>query len=153
MRILEFLLLAALLAWHSHALVVEGRLPGERFREDNPPRFGALMSFTSLADSAVFLHGREVRPDYTIAQELKRIAKSLKLPTAALERAGLVEGEVRWLQYTFRKKDGGGFLYITRRDNWIFYLVIFNLRYERLSADLPDIERYLQKLRIGDAEN
>lgn len=150
MRTLESLLLAIVVANHSHALVIEGRLPGERFREDNPPRFGALMSFTSLADSAVFLHGREVRPDYTIAQELKRIAKSLKLSTSAIERAGFVEGETRWLQYTFRKKDSGGFLYITRRDNWIFYLIIFNVRYARLSADLPEIERYLRQLRITE---
>jgi hypothetical protein len=134
------------------AIVVEGRLPGEHFREDNPPRFGALMSFTSSADSVVFLHGREVAPHYTIAQELRRITKGLKLPHTSLEKIGMLEGETRWLQYTFRKGEGGGFLYVTRRENWILYLLVFNLQYERLSRDLPYLHRYLRQLKIHDGQ-
>lgn len=135
------------------AITVEGRLPGEYFREDNPPRFGALMSFISTADSAVFLHGRAVTEDFTIAQELRRIMKGFKVPYQNLEKIGLLEGETRWLQYTFRKKSGGGFLYITRRDNWILYLVIFNLKYNRLSRELPFVDRYLRQLKISLARN
>jgi hypothetical protein len=134
------------------AIVVEGRLPGEHFREDNPPRFGALMSFTSSADSAVLLHGREVAPHYTIAQELRRITKSLKVPHASLEKIGMLEGETRWLQYTFRKGEGGGFLYVTRRENWILYLLVFNLKYDRLSRELPYLNRYLRQLKINDEQ-
>lgn len=140
-----------LLAAPAAAIVVEGRLPGDMFKEDNPPRFGALMSFTSTADSAVLLHGREVAPAYTIAQELKRITKSLKVPHASLQKLDMLEGETRWLQYTFRKGDGGGFLYVTRQANWILYLLVFNLRYERLSRELPYIDRYLRQLKISDA--
>lgn len=133
------------------ALVVEGRLPGDQFREDNPPRYGALMSFTSKADSAILLHGREVKTRYTIAQELRRIARSLKIPFSSLDKLDLLDGETRWLQYTFRKGEGGGFLYITRRDNWIVYLLVFNLRYEHLSRELPYVDRYLRQLKISDA--
>lgn len=114
------------------------------------------MSFTSNADSAVLLHGREVAPTYTIAQELKRITKGLKVPHAALQKLGMLEGETRWLQYTFRKGKGGGggggFLYVTRKENWILYLLVFNLKYERLSRELPYIHRYLRQLKISDAQ-
>lgn len=106
------------------------------------------MSFTSSADSAILLHGREVAPTYTIAQELKRITKSLKVPRPSLEKLGMLEGETRWLQYTFRKGEGGGFLYVTRRENWILYLLVFNLRYDRLSRELPYVDRYLRQLKI-----
>ncbi len=150
LRKIKQLLYHTLLAAPLAAIVVEGRLPGELFTEDNPPRFGALMSFTSRADSAVLLHAREVAPDYTIAQELKRIAKSLKVKRQSLEKLGLVEGEIRWLQYTFRKGDGGGFLYVTRRENWILYLLVFNLKYERLSHELPYVDRYLRQLKISE---
>lgn len=146
--ILGIFLIAAPVA----AIVVEGRLPGDQFREDNPPRFGALMSFTSSADSAVFLHGREVAPHYTIAQELRRITKSLKVPHKSLERLGMLEGETRWLQYTFRKGEGGGFLYVTRLENWIIYLLVFNLKYDRLSRELPFLDRYLRQLKITDGQ-
>ena len=149
---LQRLVCLLLLAAPAAAIVVEGRLPGDQFREDNPPRFGALMSFTSNADSAVLLHGREVAPAYTIAQELKRITKGLKVPHASLQKLDMLEGETRWLQYTFRKGKGGGFLYVTRRENWILYLLVFNLRYERLSRELPYIDRYLRQLKIGDAQ-
>lgn len=144
----NLLLCLSLLVAPVAAIVVEGRLPGEYFREDNPPRFGALMSFTSSADSAILLHGREVAPTYTIAQELKRITKSLKVPRPSLEKLGMLEGETRWLQYTFRKGEGGGFLYVTRRENWILYLLVFNLRYDRLSRELPYVDRYLRQLKI-----
>lgn len=109
------------------------------------------MSFTSSADSAVFLHGREVAPQYTIAQELRRITRSLKVPHTSLEKLGILEGETRWLQYTFRKGEGGGFLYVTRRENWILYLLVFNLKYDRLSRELPYLDRYLRQLKITDA--
>ncbi|GAB4422962.1 MAG: hypothetical protein OHK0011_02530 [Turneriella sp.] len=151
MQKIKLLLSILLIAGPVAALVVESRLPGEHFREDNPPRFGALMSFTSSAASAVFLHGREVAPQYTIAQELRRITKSLKVPHASLQKIGMLEGETRWLQYTFRKGEGGGFLYVTRRENWILYLLVFNLKYDRLSRELPYVDRYLRQLKITDA--
>lgn len=134
------------------AIVVEGRLPGDRFKEDNPPRFGALMSFTSSADSAVLLHGRLVAADHTIAKELKRITTSLKVPHRTLEKIGILDGETRWLQYSFRKGEGGGFLYVTRRQNWIVYLLVFNLRFDRVALELPYIERYLKQLKIRDTQ-
>lgn len=151
MRWTDLILSFALVAAPAAALVVEGRLPGDQFREDNPPRYGALMSFTSKADSAILLHGREVKTRYTIAQELRRIARSLKIPFSSLDKLDLLDGETRWLQYTFRKGEGGGFLYITRRDNWIVYLLVFNLRYEHLSRELPYVDRYLRQLKISDA--
>lgn len=151
MRWTDLILSFALVAGPAAALVVEGRLPGDQFREDNPPRYGALMSFTSKADSAILLHGREVKTRYTIAQELRRIARSLKIPFSSLDKLDLLDGETRWLQYTFRKGEGGGFLYITRRDNWIVYLLVFNLRYEHLSRELPYVDRYLRQLKISDA--
>lgn len=153
LRKIKLILGLCLIAAPVAAIVVEGRLPGDQFREDNPPRFGALMSFTSGADSAVLLHGREVAPHYTIAQELRRITKSLRVPHPSLRRLGMLEGETRWLQYTFRKGEGGGFLYVTRRENWILYLLIFNLKYDHLSRELPFIDRYLQQLKITDNQN
>jgi hypothetical protein len=127
-------------------------LPGEHFREDNPPRFGALMSFVSSADSIIVLHLKAIKNNYTIAHELKKIATGFKIKPAAMEKIGLVEGNMRWLQYTFHKQSGGGFVYITRREDWIVYLVIFNLKYDTLSRDLPYIDRYVKQLQITDGE-
>lgn len=134
------------------AVTIAGRLPGEFFREDNPPRYGALMSFVSSADSVIVLHLKSVKPEYTISQELKKISNGFKVRPAALEKLGLVEGTMRWLQYTFHKKTGGGFIYITRHQNWIVYLVIFNLKYDTLARDLPYIDRYIRQLQINDAD-
>lgn len=131
------------------AIELQGRLPGEQFREDNPPRYGAVMSFVSAADSVVMLHAKDAAANFAIADQLKRIAKGFKVPATALEKLGLVEGNTRWLQYSFRKQRGGGYIYITRKDQWIVYLVIFNLRYETLSIDLPYIDRYIRQLVIA----
>lgn len=156
MRTTKFL--GAILYWLIYcgsplaAVTIEGRLPGEFFREDNPARFGALMSFVSTSDSIVVLHLKAVNPRYAIAQELRKISASFKVKFSALEKIGLIEGNMRWLQYSFHKKDGGGFVYITRYQDWIAYLVIFNLRYETLSHDLPYIDRYIRQLTIKDAE-
>lgn len=110
------------------------------------------MSFVSSGDSIIVLHLKVVKPEYTIAQELKKIAAGFKIKPAAIEKLGLIEGSTRWLQYTFHKKAGGGFLYITRHQDWIAYIVIFNLRYDTLSHDLPYIERYIRQLQISDVE-
>lgn len=107
------------------------------------------MSFVSAADSVVMLHAKDAAANFAIADQLKRIAKGFKVPATALEKLGLVEGNTRWLQYSFRKQRGGGYIYITRKDQWIVYLVIFNLRYETLSIDLPYIDRYIRQLVIA----
>jgi hypothetical protein len=133
------------------ALTLEGRLPGEHFREDNPPRFGAVMSFVSKADSVVVLHVKTEKKDFTIARQLARIAHGFKVKSGALEKIGLVEGNLRWLEYTFHKKDGGGFVYITRIENRFIYLVVFNLRYDTLSRDLPYIDRYIKQLQFKES--
>lgn len=134
------------------AVTIEGRLPGEHFREDNPPRFGALMSFVSSSDSIIVLHLKAVKPGYKIAEELKKISSGFKIRPSMLEKLGLIEGTMRWLQYTFHKKNGGGFVYITRHHDWIAYLVIFNLNYETLSNDLPFVDRYIKQLQINESE-
>lgn len=134
------------------SIALEGRLPGEQFREDNPPRYGAVMSFVSAADSVVMLHAKAVTAGDSIAGQLQRITKGFKVPAASLEKLGLIEGNTRWLQYTFRKQRGGGFIYITRQNNWIVYLVVFNLRYDTLSIDLPSIDRYIRQLVINDKD-
>lgn len=130
------------------AIEISGRLPGSQFREDNPPRFGAVMSLVSRVDSVVVLHAVVNKPQLTIAEQLKRIAKGFKVPVKALTKLDMVEGTHRWLQYSFHKKDGGGFVYITRVENDIVYLVIFNLRFDALSNDLPYIDRYIQQLGL-----
>ncbi len=130
------------------AITLEGRLPGEFFREDNPPRFGAVMSFHSNGDSLVVLHTVNKGTQYTVAQQLAKIARGFKLPSKALEKMGIIEGNLRWLQYSFKKKSGGGFVYITRSRETIIYLVIFNLQYSALARDLPYIDRYLKQLQI-----
>lgn len=132
------------------ALTLEGRLPGEFFREDNPPRFGAVMSLHSQADSLVVLHTVTHGEDYTVAQQLAKIAKGFKLAPKALQKTGIIEGNLRWLQYSFRKKNGGGFVYITRWHDTIVYLVIFNLQYDALARDLPYIDRYVKILLVRD---
>lgn len=134
------------------ALTLEGRLPGEYFREDNPARFGALMSFHSYSDSIVVLHTVNKGARYTIAQQLEKIARGFKVPVKSLEKIGLIEGPMRWLQYSFHKKGGGGFVYITRTENTILYLVIFNLHFEALARDLPYVDRYLKNLRVSDVD-
>ncbi len=130
------------------SLTLEGRLPGEYFREDNPPRFGAVMSFHSTSDSLVMLHTVNKGSDYTVAEQLTKIAKGFKLPAKALQKMGVIEGNLRWLQYSFRKKDGGGFVYITRSHDSIVYLVIYNLQYDALARDLPYIDRDLKLLQV-----
>lgn len=132
------------------AITVEGRLPGEFFREDNPPRFGAVMSLHSNADSLVVLHTVNHGANYTVSQQLAKIAKGFKLPPKALTKTGIIEGNLRWLQYSFRKKAGGGFVYITRSQDTIIYLVIFNLHYDALARDLPFIDRYVKLLLVRD---
>jgi hypothetical protein len=134
-------------------LTLEGRLPGEHFREDNPPRFGAVMSFVSQSDSVVVLHTKAEKPEFTIAKQLARIAQGFKIKPGALEKVGLVEGNLRWLEYTFRKKSGGGILYITRQQNRFIYLVIFNLQYEVLNRDLPYINRYIKQLQLKETND
>lgn len=108
------------------------------------------MSFVSVSDSVIVMRINAIKPDHTIAHELKKIAQGFKLKVSALEKVGLVEGTMRWLQYTFHKKAGGGFIYITRRENWVVYLVIFNLKYETISMDLPYIDRYVKQLQLTD---
>lgn len=135
------------------ALTLEGRLPGEYFREDNPPRFGAVMSFVSRVESTILLHVRSEKPEFTIAKQLGRIAHGLKIKPAELEKTRLIEGEMRWLQYTFRKKSGGGYVYITRQGNRFIYLLIFNMQYEALPRDLPHIDRYIQQLQIKETND
>lgn len=151
LKIKSYLMLLAvtLTPWPLPALTIEGRLPGELFREDNPPRFGAVMSFHSTGDSLVVLHTVNNGPNFSVAQQLAKIAKGFKLSTKALEKIGILEGNLRWLQYTFRKKSGGGFVYITRSKDTIIYLVVFNLHYDALSRDLPYVDRYLKTLRIS----
>lgn len=129
-------------------VTLEGRLPGEFFREDNPPRFGALMSFHSSSDSLVVLHAVNNGANFTVALQLEKIAKGFKVPAKSLEKLGVIEGSLRWLQYSFRKKNGGGFIYITRSENTIIYLVIFNLKYDALARDLPYIDRYIKLLQV-----
>lgn len=132
------------------AIEIEGRLPGEFFREDNPARFGAVMSLTSVNDSMVLLHVTAVKPDFTIAQQLRKIARGFKIGPNELKKQTLVEGNLRWLQYFFQKKNkSGGFVYITRNENWLVYLIIFNVHAERLASDLPFIERYIQQLKLA----
>jgi len=131
------------------AIEITGRLPGNQFREDNPPRFGAVMSLVSRVDSLVVLHAVVNKPEITIADQLKRIAKGFRLPVKALQKLDMIEGTHRWLQYSFHKKEGGGFVYITRIENDIIYLVIYNLRFEALSNDLPYIDRYIQQLGLN----
>ena len=130
------------------AIEITGRLPGSQFREDNPPRFGAVMSLVSRVDSVVVLHAVVNKPRLTIADQLKQIAKGFKLPVKALTKLDMIEGTHRWLQYSFRKKNGGGFVYITRVENDFIYLVIFNLSFDALANDLPYIDRYVQQLGL-----
>lgn len=137
----------------AYPLTLEGRLPGDYFREDNPPRFGAVMSFVSRLESTILLHVISEKPEFTIAKQLGRIARGLKIRPEELEKTRLIEGELRWLQYTFHKKKGGGFVYITRRENRFIYLVIFNMQYEALSRDLPHIDRYIQQLQIKETND
>lgn len=146
--VLLFLLVPAATALS--AITLEGRLPGEFFREDNPPRFGAVMSLHSNADSLVVLHAVNHGENFTVSQQLAKIAKGFKLPPKALEKTGVIEGNLRWLQYSFRKKAGGGFVYITRTGDTIVYLVIFNLHYDALARDLPYIDRYVKILQVRD---
>lgn len=147
-RSAQFLLFFTLALSPVFALTLEGRLPGEFFREDNPPRFGAVMSFHSNADSLVVLHTVNKGSEYTVAQQLGKIARGFKLPAKALEKMGIIEGNLRWLQYSFKKKAGGGFVYITRSRETIIYLVIFNLQYGALARDLPYIDRYVKLLQV-----
>lgn len=136
------------------AIEITGRLPGSQFREDNPPRFGAVMSLVSRVDSVVVLHAVVNKPRLTIADQLKQIAKGFKLPVKALTKLDMIEGTHRWLQYSFRKKNGGGFVYITRVENDFIYLVIFNLSFDALANDLPYIDRYVQQLGLmNEAES
>lgn len=136
------------------AIEITGRLPGSQFREDNPPRFGAVMSLVSRVDSVVVLHAVVNKPRLTIANQLKQIAKGFKLPVKALTKLDMIEGTHRWLQYSFRKKNGGGFVYITRVENDFIYLVIFNLSFDALANDLPYIDRYVQQLGLkNEAES
>jgi hypothetical protein len=155
LRTLKSLCLAALVVvpFSGFSVTLEGRLPGERFREDNPPRFGALMSFVSKVDSVVVVHAKVEKPDYTVAKQLEKIAKGFKIKPSALEKVALVEGTMRWLQYTFRKKEAGGFVYVTRKENRFIYLVIFNLRYDVLSRDMPYIDRYIKQLNLKETED
>ena len=108
------------------------------------------MSFHSTGDSLVVLHTVNNGASFTVAQQLAKIARGFKLPVKALEKIGMLEGNLRWLQYSFRKKGGGGFVYITRSQDTIIYLVIFNLHYDALSRDLPYIDRYLKILQVRD---
>ncbi len=140
------------IAGHLSAIEIEGRLPGSQFREDNPPRFGAVMSFVSRADSIVVLHVIVNKPSLTIADQLKKIAKGFKVSPSALAKLQLVDGNNRWLQYSFRKKNGGGFIYITRINDDIVYLVIFNLLFDALANDLPYVDRYIQQLSLKGSE-
>jgi len=133
------------------AIEISGRLPGSQFREDNPPRFGAVMSLVSRVDSLVVLHAVVNKPGNTIAQQLKRIAAGFKVAPKSLTKHDMIEGAHRWLQYSFEKKQGGGFIYITRTGDTIVYLVIFNLTYDALSIDLPYIDRYIQQLVLSDS--
>jgi len=133
-----------------NAVSLEGRLPGEFFREDNPPRYGAQMSFISRRGATVMLHAVTVSPEFTVAKQLEKIARGFKIKTAALKKTGLIEGSMRWLQYTFNKKNGGGFIYITRYENLIVYVILFNLNYDALSGDLPYIDRYVKELRLSE---
>lgn len=128
-------------------------MPGEYFREDNPPRFGAVMSFVSRVESTILLHVRSEKPEFTIAKQLGRIARGLKIKPEELQKTRLIEGEMRWLQYTFRKKSGGGYVYITRQQNRFIYLIIFNLQYDALPRDIPHIDRYIQQLQIKETDN
>ncbi|MCX7633577.1 MAG: hypothetical protein N2Z22_09630 [Turneriella sp.] len=128
------------------AITVEGRLPGEFFDEDNPPRFGSIMSFSSRSGSTLLLYTRKVQPEYTIAAELQRLRKSMKFKT--FSKDGILEGEIRWLRYAYLKEEGAGWIFITRRDNWLVYLIVFNPHREFLAAELPWIERYLRQLKI-----
>lgn len=127
---------------------IQGRLPGNQFREDNPPRYGAVMSFVSRADSVVVLHAIVNAPSLTIANQLNKIAKGFKIKPEAVVKLQLIDGTHRWLQYSFRKKQGGGFIYITRIDDDTVYLVVFNLRFDALSSDLPYLDRYVQQLSL-----
>lgn len=147
----HWILVTVVLApWSLVPLTIEGRLPGDLFREDNPPRFGAIMSLHSTADSLIVLHAVNHGSSYTVAQQLTKIAKGFKVSPKALDKIGVLEGNMRWLQYSFRKKTGGGFVYITRSQDTIIYLVVFNLQYDALSRDLPYVDRYLKILRITD---
>jgi len=138
------------IALPTFALEIEGRLPGEFFREDNPARFGAQMSLVSTNDSVVLLHAIAVKPSFTIAEQLKKIARGFKIPPSTLKKQDLIEGNFRWLQYSFTKKNStGGFVYITRHENWIVYLVIFNIHADRIASDLPYIERYVKQLNLS----
>lgn len=128
-------------------------MPGEYFREDNPPRFGAVMSFVSRVESTILLHVRSEKPEFTIAKQLGRIARGLKIKPEELQKTRLIEGEMRWLQYTFRKKSGGGYVYITRQQNRFIYLIIFNMQYDALPRDIPHIDRYIQQLQIKETDN
>lgn len=147
------ILISYALSLHSASgLTLEGRLPGEFFREDNPPRFGALISFNSTSNSVVVLHAVNHGPDYSVAAQLAKIAKGFKVPQKTLTKIGAIEGHERWLQYTFRKQKGGGVIYVTRSRDTIIYLVIFNLKYDALSHDLPYIDRYLKILQVRENE-
>jgi len=131
-------------------LTVEGRLPGESFREDNPPRFGATTSLVSESDSVVVLKVRKVAPSYTIARQLDAIVHAFKIARKSLKKLETIDGVQRWLQYRFTKGAGGGFVYITRQANWIVYLVVYNLHYEMLATDLPVIDRYIKQLKLSE---
>ncbi len=111
------------------------------------------MSFVSKIDSVVVVHAKIEKPDYTVAKQLEKIAKGFKIKPSALEKVSLIEGTMRWLQYKFRKKEAGGFVYITRQENRFIYLVIFNLRYETLSRDLPYIDRYIKQLQLKETQD
>jgi hypothetical protein len=127
-------------------ITLSGRLPGEHFKEDNPPRYGAITSLVSTSDSVVMLHAQPAAVDFTIADQIKKILRAFKIQQNNLEKLSIIEGEMRWLEYTFRKANGGGFLYITREGNWIIYLLVFNLSYDALFNDLPHILRYVRLL-------
>ena len=132
------------------ALTLEGRLPGDQFKEDNPPRFGALMSFQSRSNAMVALHAVNRGADYAIAQQLARIERGFKLPAGALKKTDRLDGALRWLQYEFLKKPGKGIVYITRSGNTILYLLIYNAKPGALAYDLPYIERYLRVLQVKE---
>lgn len=133
-------------------MTLEGRLPGERFLEDNPPRFGAVMSFVSRSHSLVLVDARVEKPNYIIAKLLNKIARSFKINRKELKKVTLVEGEMRWLQYTFRKGAGGGFFYVTRQENVFVYVLIYNFSYDALANDMPFVDRYIQELQLVNDE-
>lgn len=127
---------------------LQGKLPGERWVEHNPPRYGALQSFELRISTGAFFFLSRGQKEVTLKEQLNKLIKARKASPKEIKQEENLPGEnLIWLRYTISQKNGITRFYLTKTDDQnVFWVIFFANSAENFAIYAPDIHSFVKNL-------